>query len=159
MSVPKETLDRAKYLAVDPGETTGWALFDAQGVVLAMGQFKQVEQNKWLQAVVTNNLNMVICEDYRNHGFTQQKKWSRNQTSKNIGSLEMLCDLVGVPITLQPNTVKGIGYLWGGMSEGAPSNHSISHQYDAWAHGIYWLQQNGVRPVGQALLERLKNED
>lgn len=140
----------ATYLALDPGETTGWATFDDKGELLNLGQFTQAEQNDWLNENVTTALKAVICEDYRNHGWKQQKKWSRNQTSKNIGAVEMICSMRNVPIVLQPNTVKKIGYKWGGL-EGAPSNHKISHQYDAYAHGVYWLQSQGIRPVGLAI--------
>ncbi len=141
------------YLAVDPGETTGWATFDAKGSILNMGQFKQHEQGKALDNLVRSELKAVICEDYRNHAWTKQKNWSRNQTSKNIGALEMIAELRGVPVHLQSNSVKPIGYKWAGMTEGPPSNHSISHQYDAYAHGVYWLQSNGIRPVGKAILD------
>lgn len=140
------------YLALDPGETTGFAFFDDQGIIIEMGQFKQAQQQEWLAANIEPTLKGVVCEDYRNHGHTQQKKWSRNQTSKNIGAIEMICTLRGVPVFLQPNTVKKIGYMWGGL-EGPPSNHAISHQYDAYAHGVYWLQRMGIRKPGLAILE------
>lgn len=128
-----------KYIALDPGETTGWAAFDKEGQILAMGQFKQKEQSKWLDENITSNLLAVIVEDYRNYSWQKQKKWSRNQTSKNIGAIEMICELRNVPYFLQPANVKKIGYKWAGLGE-APSNHAISHQYDAVAHGTYWLR-------------------
>lgn len=140
------------YLALDPGETTGYAFFNEQGEVTDMGQFKQKDQQEWLADNITPEIKAVVCEDYRNHGWKQQKKWSRNQTSKNIGAIEMICSLRNVPCYLQPNTVKKIGYMWGGL-KGPPSNHSISHQYDAYAHGIYWLQQNGIRKPGQSMMK------
>lgn len=133
----------AVYLALDPGETTGWATFDHQGKPLAMGQFAQSEQTKQLTALIHSDLKAVIVEDYRNFGWKEQKKWSQNQTSKNIGAIEMLCELRGVPYHLQPANIKKIGYMWAGLGA-APSNHKISHQYDAHVHGVYWLRTNGI---------------
>lgn len=146
----------SSYLALDPGHTTGWATFDDKGNILEMGQFTLKEVNR-LNELIHDNLKTVIVEDYRNHGFTQQKKWSRNETSKIIGRIEALCEIRNIEVVLQPNTVRGIGYKWMGSEQ--PTNHSISHQWDAAAHGVYWLQKNGVRPVGQTLKERGKKSE
>ena len=142
------------YLAIDPGLTSGWATFNDQGVVIDLGQFKYEERNNVLKDLIHENLKEVIVEDYRNHGFTQQKRWSRNETSKLIGVIETYCTIKNVPIVLQPNTVKAIGYKWAGIKP--PSNHSISHQYDAVAHGTYRLQQTGIRKPGLAIKEEDK---
>lgn len=136
------------YMAFDPGLTTGWARFDEKGTIEAFGQFKWDEKDDYLRRFLTPDCLGVITEDYRNHGWQQQKRWSRNETSKLIGAIEALCTYLGIPCHLQSNTVKAIGYKWAGL-DGAPSNHDISHQYDAVAHGTYWLQQNGIRKPGQ----------
>lgn len=138
------------YLALDPGDTTGWAQFGEDGGLIAYGQVKESEYNKWLNEQLTaGTIKIVICEDYRNHGWVQQKRWSQNKTSKKIGGLEALANVYGIRVVLQPNTVKSIGYMWGGIEK--PSNHSISHQFDAYAHGVYFLQQEGIRKPGQGL--------
>lgn len=143
-------MTNSSYLAIDPGITSGWAIFDEQGNVLNYGQFKLDEVDDAIPELIHEKLIAVICEDYRNHGWMQQKKWSRNDTSKIIGRIEAIAALRKVPVHLQPNTVKAIGYKWAGLNE-APSNHSISHQFDAVAHGVYWLQKNNIRPVGKAI--------
>lgn len=139
------------YLALDPGETTGWAKFDEHGEVLSMGQFKQAEQTKWLTENLTSSLKAVICEEYRIYDQKRQKKWSRNQTSKNEGAIQLLAEMRGVPFFLQPANVKAIGYKYAGLGQ-APSNHAISHQYDAVAHGTYWLRGKNI------LKPRIPNE-
>lgn len=133
----------AVYLALDPGETTGWATFDDEGELLAMGQFPQRDQTQELTALITSSLKAVIIEDYRNFAWMQQKKWSRNQTSKNIGAIEMLCELRGVPFHLQGSDKLKIGLMYAGIGS-LPSNHSISHQYSAVGHGTYWLRVNEI---------------
>lgn len=131
------------YLALDPGETTGWAKFDANGEILSMGQYKQGDQTQWLTEHLTSELKAVICEEYRIYNQQKQKRWSRNQTSKNEGAIQLLAEMRGVPFHLQPANVKAIGYKWAGLGQ-APSNHAISHQYDAVAHGTYWLRQRNI---------------
>lgn len=140
-----------KYLAIDPGETTGWATFDANGIETAIGQVAQKDFNTWfIQMLREHDIDTVICEDYKNFGWMEQKKWSKNQTSKNIGGIEMACDSMGVKCVLQSNTKYALGAGYGGFD--IPSNHSISHQFVALAHGIYYLQEEiHVRPVGLAI--------
>lgn len=138
----------SSYLAIDPGHTSGWATFNDEGDMLEFGQFKMEKIMDELPELLHENLIMVVVEDYRNHGWMQQKKWSRNETSKIIGKIEMLAGMRNVPITLQSNTVKGIGQMWAGIDP--PKNHAISHKFDAVGHGVYYLQSNGIRPVGRA---------
>lgn len=132
-----------KYLAIDPGETTGWATFDDKGVIIEWGQVIQTDLHKWLDKTITSDLGAVISEEYRIYSSRRQRQWSRNQTSKNEGAIEALCSIRGVPFFLQPANIKKIGYKWAGLGA-APSNHSISHQFDAVAHGTYWLRMRGI---------------
>lgn len=147
------------YLAIDPGETCGWATFDHEGSLVDMGQFPYNELVKQLKTLCPPSVTVIIVEDYRNHGWMQQKRWSRNNTSKTIGKIETFAELGELKVVLQPNTVKSIGYMYAGKEP--PSNHSISHQFDAYAHGVFYLQTEGIRPVGKALLQARKaqNED
>ena len=134
---------KAFYLALDPGETTGWATFDDKGVIIEWGQVIQADLHKWLDKTITSDLRAVISEEYRIYSSRRQRQWSRNQTSKNEGAIEAICSLRDVPFFLQPANVKKIGYLWAGLGA-APSNHSISHQWDAVAHGTFWLRSKGI---------------
>lgn len=139
------------YLAIDPGDMSGWATFDDKGNVIAYGQYHLSDQTVMLDKLIIPTLKLCITEDYKNHPWKKQKNWTKNQTSKNIGKIELMCEMRGVKLVLQPNTVKSMGYMYLGTSP--PSNHSISHQFDAIAHGVYYLQQNGIRPVGKSLIQ------
>ncbi len=142
-------MTKSSYLAIDPGLTSGWATFDDAGNVLDMGQFTMLELMSVLKELIHADLKTVIVEDYVNYGWKQQKKWTKNDTSKIIGKIETLCDLHEIPYVLQAAMYRPMGYKYIGMSQ--PKNHSISHQWDAVAHGVYWLQTNGIRPVGKAI--------
>ena len=147
---------KSTYLAIDPGITSGWCSFDDKGDMLEFGTFKYRDRNVMLKGLIHENLKAVIVEDYRNHAWTKQKNWSRNETSKLIGTIETFCEFNTVPVKLQPNTVKAIGYKWAGLKPAG--NHANSHHLDAIAHGVYWLQQNNIRPIGRAQMKEKNNE-
>lgn len=146
------------YLAVDPGETSGYAIFSVEGDIVEMGQFKQAEQNAWIRDHITEDCIALIIEDYKNYASHKQKRWSRNQTSKNIGAFEMACFMFNVTVILQMANIKAIGYKWAGLGA-APSNHSISHQYDAVVHGVYWLISTGKVPMNKYVKEKEPKTD
>lgn len=143
---------KSSYLAIDPGETIGWASFNDLGDLITMGQFRFENFNEEMDKLLHSDLKQVIIEDYVNYGHKQQKRWTRNNTSKIIGKIELLADLRSVSWVRQPANNYGIGAMWGGFE--IPTDHSISHQFVAAAHGIYWLQTNGVREPGRALRQQ-----
>lgn len=139
----------ARYVYFDPGETYGWAAFNGNGEIVAMGQFHYSEDVKTLDSILTEHVVFVGIEDYRNYANMQgkayhQKNWSRNQTSKNIGKIETICELRGIQFALLQSGNKATGYMMLGLGK-APSNHAISHQYDAAAHGANDLTAHGIR--------------
>lgn len=139
------------YLAIDPGDTSGWATFDDQGNLTGMGQFKDTNFVAEITELLHSDLKHVIIEDYvlfKHRAMAQTNSRGRQlKTAKMVGKIEMLCDLKGVPYTKQESSRYKIGAMWGGFQ--IPDNHSISHQYVAAAHGIFWLQMNEVRVPGQ----------
>ena len=135
------------YFVCDPGDVSGWAEFDHDGSLLGFGQVDESEFMRFITDRIHSDLVAVICEDFtlfQHKAMAQTNARSRKmKTSKKIGQIEMTCQLRSVPLVLQPANNKVIGYKWAGMEP--PSNHSISHQYDAVAHGQFYLQKNGIR--------------
>ena len=148
--VPNETKPPA-YLAIDPGDTSGWATFDEDGNLIGLGQVKESDFVKEFTDLLTSSLKHVIIEDYvlfQHRAMAQTNSRGRKlKTPKMVGKLEMLAELRGVPYTKQESSRYPIGAMWGGFE--IPSNHAISHQYVAAAHGVFWLQSNGIRKPGQ----------
>ncbi len=145
------------YLALDPGETIGYATFDENGIGLSMGQFRYEQFLEEIEPLFPSTIKVCIVEDYKNYGFKQQKRWSRNNTSKVIGKIELLAQLRGAEVVLQPASNYPIGAKWGGFE--IPSNHDISHQFVALAHGIFYLQNAGIRQPNKVLLDKHRNQD
>lgn len=139
-----------QYLAIDPGDTTGWAGFDECGELVTLGQVSDDEFNTWISEAISPQMSAVICEDYV---IMQHKamahSWKPANTSQKIGAIEFVCHRDGINLVKQRNTIKSTGYQWGGLKK--PTDKRIEHQYDAFAHGIYYLQKNGIRYPGQGL--------
>jgi hypothetical protein len=139
-----------KYLAIDPGDTFGFAKFDEDGNLKEMGQGKNKDLVQWTNDHITSDLDVVIIEEYANMPWKKSAHaWSKNETSKQIGKFEMMCEMRGVKCVKQPNNKYSIGAMWGGIT--IPSNHAISHQFIAAAHGVFYLQEHGIRKPGQGL--------
>ncbi len=144
------------YLSIDPGEhnraggSTGYAIFADDGEIIRFGQIKNEEITTFISEHIRpdkNDCKAVICEDFSNFVWKKSHQRSRkNATSVAIGRIEAVCELHNVPLHKQPSSVLNIGYKWGNIKP--PSNHDISHQYSALAHGIYWLQSNGIVKPG-----------
>lgn len=138
----------ARYVYFDPGEMYGWAAFNAIGEIVGMGQFHFSDDVKTLDSIITEHVVFVGIEDYRNYKFVngkryEQKAWSRNQTSKNIGKIETICELKDIKFELLQSGNKATGYMM--MGRKPPKNHAISHEWDAAAHGFNDLVTHGIR--------------
>lgn len=87
-----------RMLCLDPGETTGWALFHQHHLV-RWGQQRTVENEK----ILWNNLlelfqscepTLVVCEDYRIYQHKLQRhSFSPVLTLRLIGGIDLLCTM------------------------------------------------------------------
>lgn len=137
------------FLAIDPGLTVGWATFDEAGNGITMGQ---VRMEQFYDMLVGCKSQVIIMEDYMKnpqHFKHVERDWSKLETVRVIGAVEFYCKLTGKQLVEQPNTIKPIAYMWAGLQ---PSkNHKISHEQDAYVHGVYYLQKAGIRRPQQGM--------
>lgn len=128
------------YLALDPGETTGFAIFDEKGNSLEIGEvFSDAELDDLLDRL---SPTVVIVEDWVQSPYITMGG-NKQLTARTIGSVESWCRRHSAKVVLQPNTIKSIGYKWAGLPK--PKVKSLSHRSDAYVHGVYYLQKNGIR--------------
>lgn len=127
-------------LALDPGETTGFATFDANGDSLEIGEvFSDAELDELLDRVAPD---LIVVEDWVTNPHVHMGG-NKQLTARTIGSVESWARRHTAKVILQPNTIKSIGYRWAGIPK--PKNKSLSHRSDAYVHGVYYLQKNGIR--------------
>lgn len=135
-------MSKCKYLAVDPGNSTGWAAFTKNGDIITFDTAKGREAV--YQVLASQAPELLICEDYRLFPWkAKEQSWSSLETVRIIGAIEYYAWLNKVEIVLQEPKIKKIGYLWAGITP--PKNHALSHETDAYVHGVYYLQSKGVR--------------
>jgi len=155
MSPTSSTKPDPHYLAIDPGERwNGWATFNDLGDLIEFGTVEGVDAlTDWLEDFPVGNLRQVIVEDYR-IGYVKGKFGA----AKHSGSQALTVATIGrieswvyrnrlAPVVKQPNNIKTIGYMWAGLE--VPKDKRFSHQTDAFVHGVYYLQKNGIRKPQQ----------
>lgn len=130
------------FIALDPGETTGVAIFEDTRLINAT----QIKTSDLKDATILLNdvltfegINQIIVEDYRVYSWrSKQHEWSNLHTPKLIGSIEALCALKGIPCEKQmAHNVKGFVTdsklkAWDMYRKGKP------HARDAIRHGCYF---------------------
>lgn len=137
-----------KYLAIDPGNTSGYAEFNERGELDRFGHLKDdtAGMGDYLESI-TDLPEIVIVEDYRVLGQKlKAHTGSRVVTIKVIGVIDGWARRHGIKVVLQPANIKLIAEKWSGHKP--PSDHSQSHKFDALNHGIYYLvKHNVVQPI------------
>ena len=133
-------------LCLDPGETTGFAVFE-DGHLATSGQMVGNEEssiyNQLSNLFITIKPNRVLIEDYRIYADkANTHTWNPLITVRVIGGVEMLCAMMDIRIHYQmASTAKGFCdntklQAWNMYSKGN------RHATDAIRHGCYFLLFN-----------------
>ena len=127
-------------LVVDPGDTTGYALFEEDGELYLKGQ---ADFDKFLDFLLKNSFDSIVVEDYRlRKGKQAQQTGSRFQAVQVIGALKYIARQEEIPFELVSVQAKTLGSMYSGVKP--PSDHKKSHEIDAYNIGIYWLVDNKI---------------
>lgn len=144
-------------LSLDPGETTGYAIFDT-GALKMVGQLdtadigKSVEQisyliNTWKPAV-------VVYEDYKVYGWkADAHSWASLHTPQLIGCILTVCTMLSKP-THSQMAQQAKGFCtddklkdWDMYPKG------LKHARDAIRHGCYYMLFNHHKVAHKLLPE------
>ena len=127
-------------LVVDPGDTTGYAMFQDDGTLFEKGQ---ADFQKFLEILYNSICSRIVVEDYRlRAGKQAQQTGSRFQAVQVIGALKYHAYLHDVQFELANVQAKTLGSMYSGVKP--PSDHKKSHEIDAYNIGIYWLVDNQI---------------
>lgn len=142
-------MEPVAYMSFDPGEHTGWATFGEDGKVV---DFEYVHGREDLYDLLDryfqNGIGHVVIEDFFLYPWKDKEQgWSDFETVRVIGVIQAYCYLNKVEYSMQPANIKKIAYRWAGMTP--PKNKLQSHAADAYVHGVYYLQQKGIRKPQQ----------
>lgn len=137
------------YLALDPGMTTGFAIFSEEGEIIWIGEKDMSRMDEWLETL-GGDFKAIILESYSLYPHVPQM-YSKMETVQVIGKIKSWAHKRGIPIVEQAPELRKIGYKY--MGKKIPSKKADSHRLDALAHGVYFLQRTGIREfsnVGKA---------
>lgn len=133
-----------RVLCLDPGETTGYALFE-HGTLTTAGQVRTIDDWKIISDLFEEmNPTHVVYENYRVYSHKLDRHaFSEVYTLRLIGVIEFLCDVVyRIPYCNQmAQQAKGFTTdeklkHWGFYDKGP------KHARDAMRHGVYYLLFN-----------------
>lgn len=120
-------------LAIDPGDVSGYAFLNMEGVLADMGQFKLANMESFLDGL--HGINVIVLENFRIRP-DQNFSWSEMNTIQVIGAIKYRAHQLKCKVVLQEPSCYSIGAKWAGVT--IPKDHSISHQVVAYAHGTYY---------------------
>lgn len=133
-------------LALDPGETTGWALFEAsvdETVLLRAGQIKTWPMAVGvpeLQSMISSHFGHIVFERYAVYEWkSDEHSWSTVPTLHVIGAVETLCIQNSLPYSEQTAQIAKnfctdkLLTAWDLYLPG------LRHARDAIRHGTYFL--------------------
>ncbi len=142
------------YLAFDPGETTGWAWADKNGMPMPPkspttnphGQISNQDALIDFLEALNPVPSVIIVEKWKlSPDQSKGMYWTEMITPQNIGIIKAYARRHQVEIVWQETGVKKAGY---GLAMLKPtSNHRDSHWRDAKAHLEYYLARNKVKPI------------
>lgn len=143
-----------RLLALDPGETLGWSIFQ-DGCLWKCDQLEMVDFEKQLQfdgltkLFKGHKIDVVVCEDYRiYHWKSDSHKWSQLITPRIIGAIELLSYQTNRPIYFQmAGTVKGFCNNKK-LKEWGYYQTAHRHANDSIRHACYWLLFGNINEGG-----------
>lgn len=139
-------------LALDPGLTTGWALFDKDGRVIQMGEVQYGP--KLANFLHWQEPDIYVIEQFRvrtkRAGKANQmryiKEFDEVPAARAIGAIEIYAIWSNKPVYFQEPSAMGAASQMFGL----PLNRS--HQLNAALHGLFWLHKNrGLLPKADFL--------
>lgn len=131
-----------KILAMDPGGTSGYAIFKGSDKPVEVGEVPQNNLLAWLSG--NKDIDVWVVEDYYvrkqkgDRGFDHT--WNRGDTLRIIGAVEYHAFLTASEFHLQQPSQKVMGYKL--MGKEYVKGKSGMHIFDAIAHGQVFLGKN-----------------
>ncbi len=144
------------WLAVDPGEETGWALSEGTELIDA-GQtpLREFLDSVWDSRAEPQRthagpfypLGAIVCEDWKLYEWKlQEMAWDECRTARGIGALEFIARVNNFPIILQPAAIKEAAIAAGAEEEFSRPLKENRHQNDAKMHRVFYLARNEGKP-------------
>lgn len=146
------------YWSFDPGKTTGYAHFDAEGKLLNLGSVIGLDSlTDYLEDIPDENIpRTIIVENYMVDPNIPQGGLEVT-ASEAIGRISHYARIRRIPVVRQSRLIKRDAYRRAGINP--PKDKKLEHQYDAYVHGNWWLCEEKIIDRTPDLLRKLKRND
>lgn len=146
------------WLTLDPGETTGWSLWERRNL-LDSGQhelWEMIDLLDWSlrEGTITFSenpgvLEAIVCEDWKLYEWEAQNLvWDSFRTVRGIGAFTLLARQNNIPFILQPATIKEAAVAAGAEELFSRPLHENRHANDAIMHGVFYLASHKNQAPG-----------
>jgi hypothetical protein len=160
------------WLCVDPGETTGWSLWDADGklryadqtpmwqfadMVFACAEGKDTRLFASFFEALTEQereeglmpkIHAMVVEQWQLYPWELQNlAWDECRTARVIGALTLICRQFGIKFILQGADIKNGAQAAGAEALYLEPVHENRHANDSIQHGVFFLAKNGKPPA------------
>lgn len=157
------------WLCIDPGETTGWSLWE-DGNLIFGEQTPMWEFIDKLDITLRGdsseapgllgcigifmegklvNLEAIVCEDWLLYPWVIQAgglDFDKCRTARAIGAITLLCRQHGVKLVFQGADIKKGAQAAGAEALYLEPVHENRHANDSIQHGVFYLAVNGEAP-------------
>lgn len=150
------------WLCVDPGETTGWSIWQGKRLLQA-GQLDLLSfidaVDAWLtegdvpavldlDGAARGPLAAIVCEDWKLYPWMLEKlAWDMCRTARGIGALELLARQHNIQIVLQGADIKDAAQKAGAEELYLRPVHENRHANDSIQHGVFYTARHGKAPA------------
>lgn len=150
-----------KWLSVDPGEYTGWALWEDKKLKAAgttplwhfadevwtevkdAGPSIFTDSNYYIEddpVTAYGPLDLLVVEDYKIYPWKAKELiWDSVRTARLIGALTFMARACDIEFELQPAAIKEQAVLAGAEELFLRPLHENRHHNDAIMHGVYYI--------------------
>lgn len=140
VSAVSEARENFKVMAIDPGKHIGFAYMEGTELKTAgvlLSEYSNLEM--LFDAMLTFNVDEVVVEDFKLYPWkSMEQSWSQMETPRIIGIIEYWGWKNGIPIILQPASVKQAFPDERLKCEGYYVENK--HARDAIRHALYYLK-------------------
>lgn len=151
------------WLTIDPGETTGWAIWIGTDRVeagqTALWRFidlvdgwahdgiipPEFNAEGWADEIAPQALEFIVMEDWSLYADKAQALINDKQrTVRGIGAIELIARQNGIPIELQGAYTKDVAIAAGAEEMFLSPVHENRHANDATMHGVFYIVRKGI---------------
>lgn len=156
-----------KIVAIDPGETTGWSVWDTEkfeklhggqtplwefidNLYAGLTETELPDELRREEELALAGVEQIVCEDWRIYPEEARNgalDWDSCRTARGIGAIELIARITRTPIALQGANIKTAAKAMGAEEEFVTPRHENRHENDSAYHAVFWTVRHRTADV------------